>query len=762
MQGRLIEAQPALDLTNCDREPIHIPGAVQPHGVLLAVDERTGRIVQASENVGAVLGRDTAAVLHDRLEAAVGRGAASRIAQALRDAKGATGSIFVEIAVDGEPTGFDAIVHARGGVQIVELEPAQPSSSAELEHFFSIVRAAVEQLQRAADVDELCDRLAEQFAIVAGFDRTMVYRFDRDWNGEVIAERRDPSLPPFLGLHYPASDIPRQARELYRRSVLRLIPDASYSPARLVPPNNPLSEAPLDLSDSVLRSVSPVHLQYLANMGVVASCSASLLKHGELWGLVALHHRTPRRLPYRVRVACEMLARTAGLGITALEDRGEFAYRMRLRALQPSLLAAVAKDGSFEETVSSKALLDIADADGAAIKTEGEPLLTGVTPRLRDVRRLLRWLDDRSGTDPAEPFVTDALSLMNPDFADLKDMASGVLAVPLTTTKGGWIVWFRPEQERSVVWSGRPEKPRDGETLTPRTSFDAWRETVRERSRPWEQAHVDAAVELRRLLSDVMMRRTREFARLNAELARSNAELESFAYVASHDLKEPLRGLAHYAAFLISDHAESLDERGREMLTSMRALTMRMEQQIESMLDLARVTADTPSTRVTDLDLALDEALALLAGRIAEMQVEIVRPERLGTGVIAPARAREVFVNLIGNAIKYNDRDRKRVEIFVADATPPRRATGPTSLPAAGSMRTLAVRDNGIGIRERHLETVFAMFKRLHAQEHFGGGSGAGLAIARKIVEQNGGLMWVESVVGEGSTFYFTVPEAER
>lgn len=754
-------ADVAVDLSSCDREPIHIPGAVQPHGVLIAVDAVSRRILQISENSGLVLGREPADLLHGYADALVGADAYAALLRTTSDAAHAGDAIPVEITDGGTRRAFDGIAHAaHDGVTIVELEPAEPPSIPALERFFSIVRRGLVSVQEATTVAQVCDVAAREFAWLAGFDRTMVYRFDRDWNGEVVSEQRDDALPPFLGLHYPASDVPRQARELYRRNVLRMIPDARYTPARIVPSHNPLTEAPLDLSGSVLRSVSPIHLEYLANMNVAATLTASLLKHGELWGMIAAHHRTPRFVPYRVRVACEMLARTASLRIAALEEREELAQRLRLRSLQPALLEAVAKDGSFTDAITrGTQMLDVTGAEGAVIKTEGEPILIGRTPRLRHVRRILAWLDERGGRDADQPFISDALALMNPDFAEFACEASGLLAVPLTTTSGGWLLWFRPEMVRTVLWGGDPRKPvaqGEGERISPRRSFEAWKEIVRRHARPWEASQIDAAIELRRLLSDVMMRRAREYAKLNAELARSNQELESFAHIASHDLKEPLRGIANYATFLRDDYAQHLDEHGKEIVDSMHALAKRMASQIDSMLELARVGADEPSGRNTDLGHALDDALALLAPRIAEEHAEIRRAGPLPQAAISPARAREIFINLIGNAIKYNTSDPKIVEIGVSDRVPPPTARGASQ--AGVPMVALFVRDNGIGIREKHFETVFRMFKRLHAQDRFGGGTGSGLAITRKIVEQNGGVMWVESETDRGSTFFFTVP----
>lgn len=762
MQAIRESSQVVGDLSACANEPIQIPGAIQPHGMLLAIEEQSGRIVSVSANAREFVGRDAAALLNSRVEALLGPHSLDGLRRAADNAISVMPAHAERLTLSHNSEEFDMLVHRSDGVFIVELERARPESGDELEALFDAVRASVMRIQAADTVETLTNTITAEIAAISGFERVMVYRFDADWNGEVVAETLSAGLTPFLGLHYPASDIPPQARELYRRKVFGIIPDAQYHPVPLLPQINPLTNRPLDLSMSPLRSVSPMHLEYLANMGVRSTLTISLLKHGRLWGMIAAHHRTPHLNSFRVRLACELIGRVASLQITALEDAAENALRTRLRRLQPALLEAVNREGEFTEAIAVDALLQIADAQGAAIKTEGEPHTIGTVPRGREMRQILAWLEERDQGDPDHPFVTDCLPLENPQFTGLKDVACGLLAVPLTTTKGGWLLWFRPEAIRTVSWGGDPRKPvaNDGERISPRKSFEAWKQQVELHSLPWNDAEVDAALELRRLLSDVMMRRAREYAKLNAELARSNQELESFAHVASHDLKEPLRGIHHYAHFLLKDYGERLDDGGREMLSSMAGLAERMEQQIQSLLALAEVGHEEQEARDVVADAPLDEALELLAPRLAGITVTRSPLPRVR---VQHARLREVFVNLISNAIKYSDKEEKRITIgATALKRPAGRPLPATADPASDRLITLFVADNGIGIKEKHLETIFRMFKRLHPRSAFGGGTGAGLAIARKIAEQQGGSMWAESVPGEGSTFLFTLPLAEE
>jgi light-regulated signal transduction histidine kinase (bacteriophytochrome) len=253
-------SSPAYDITSCEREPIHIPGAIQPHGVLLAVEPRTHRIVHVSENAAEVLGRDAHALLHEHLDSVFGGETAGAIESAIAGRDGVT-PLRVEIGVHGEPRRFDAFAHRSGELIVVELEAMSDDDERVADSLLGHLHRVGERIQLAPTVDAVCALLAEEFGRLCGFDRTLVYRFDADWNGEVVAERRAPEQPAYLGLRFPAMDIPRQARELYRRQVLRAVPDARYAPVAVVPTVDPLTDKPLDLSRSLLRAISPTHLE---------------------------------------------------------------------------------------------------------------------------------------------------------------------------------------------------------------------------------------------------------------------------------------------------------------------------------------------------------------------------------------------------------------------------------------------------------------------------------------------------------------------
>lgn len=744
-----------LDLTNCDREPIHISGAVQPHGVLLALSLPDLTIVQASANSEGLLGRSVERLLGQSLTTCISEADAEHLRTSITVELLASGPISLfTTAIPSTGMLCDAIAHLSNGLLVLELEPVTGRS--ESADPYRTVKMSLAVLQRAADLTSFCGLVTEQVRRMTGFDRVMVYRFAPDGTGTVIAESLAAGQEAYLGLRYPASDIPQQARVLYLRNWLRIIPDATYTPAPIVPERSPITGSPLDLSNSVLRSVSPVHLAYLHNMGVQASMSISLVKDNQLWGLIACHHRTPRVLNYDVRTACEFLGQMASVQIASYEHEDALQYRLHLQQSLARLLDLMADADDFDEALGrlGSYLLTFLRAEGAALSFAGELTTYGTTPASQQLGELVDWI---RRTQQGDVFVSDSLSQRYPAAAAYADVASGALAVPISRNRGNMIIWFRPEQVQTVTWGGDPSKPVEVGSegvlrLSPRASFNAWRELVRATSDPWLTDEIEAARELRTAVLTVVLRKNEELLRLNTELEHSNAELDSFAYVASHDLKEPLRGIHNYAGFLLEDYQEHLDPKGVERLQTLVRLSQRMETLLESLLYYSRVGRMNLSFGEVNLNDVLDETIELLKSRIDEVSATIRIPRPLPTISCDRVRIGEVFSNLISNALKYNDKPQPWVEIGYEN-----RVDDSDDAVKAIITPVFYVRDNGIGIREKHYETIFRIFKRLHARYDYGGGAGAGLTIARKIIERHSGHIWVESQLGVGTTFFFTL-----
>ncbi|MGT2480964.1 GAF domain-containing protein [Methylobacterium oryzae CBMB20] len=454
MYQRSDAAQNDIDLTACDREPIHIVGSVQPHGFLLALDLPALRIVQASANAPA------AAPVGATLDRALPE--LDAIVRCFLDGgnrqDGATSLRTVTLGSGSARQAYEVAAHRVGDLIVLELEEvADPSGDAGLDALTPRLRAFVERLHAARSVEDLCQFLAEDIRHLTGFDRALVYRFDRDWHGTVLAEDGNGVLPSYLDLRFPASDIPAQARELYRRNRLRIIPDAGYVPVPIRPALTPADE-PLDLSQSVLRSVSPVHVEYMRNMGTMASMSVSILVDGALWGLVSCHNRAPKRVPLQARNACDVLTQIFALQLSA-KVRGEQAeQRLALGAVQARLLGYMAEEESFVDGLLNHPddVLALVNASGAAVVTADRCRRLGATPSEREIRALYDWLSARGDAD--DVFATDALAEDFPQAEAIADRASGVLAISVSKKYASYILWFRPEVVRTVKWGGNPVK----------------------------------------------------------------------------------------------------------------------------------------------------------------------------------------------------------------------------------------------------------------------------------------------------------------
>lgn len=758
-QGNVV-TPPNVDLTNCDREPIHIPGLIQPHGLLLVLKEPELEIIQISNNSFEFLKLHPQQLLNKPLEGLLGTEQIDSLQKCLSQDFEGVNPLKLSVKTPEQDLAVDGIIHRSDGVLILELELTQLKQEVDFFSFYHLVKGPTAKMQNALSLQELSQIIVTEVRKLTGFDRVMLYRFNSEGAGAVIAEDKLESPIPYLGLHYPASDIPKQANQLYTLNRLRLIPHVNYQPVELVPLNNPVTHRPLDLSFSVLRSVSPIHIEYLNNMGVAASMSISLVKDKKLWGLIACHHQSAKYLTYEVRTACEFLGQVMSLELAMKEDNEDLDYRMKLKSIQSQFVEVIPQTENFIDGLveSESNLLDLVSAQGVTLSSVDQLVIRGKTPSEAEIQDLLVWLQTKIQQNV---FSTDSLAKIYPAAEQFKDTASGLLALSISKTHKNYILWFRPEVIQTVNWGGNPHKPvevaPDGSLhLSPRKSFERWQETVRLKSLPWKQCEIDAALELKSAIIGIVLRKADELARINIELERSNSELDAFAYIASHDLKEPLRGIHNYSSFLIEDYADILNEEGNSKLQTLVRLTQRMEDLIDSLLHFSRLGRVELSMQRTNLNELIRNVIGVLNISLKETAVDINIPRPLPVIRCDRVQVNEVFSNLISNAIKYNDKVHKRVEIGWLDAGAAPEAPDLAEKPEQAVV--FYVRDNGIGIREKHLDTIFRIFKRLHGPHKYGGGTGAGLTIAKKIVERHNGKIWVESTYGEGSTFYLTLP----
>ncbi|MFB1296466.1 SpoIIE family protein phosphatase [Mycobacterium sp. pW049] len=523
----LVPVGTPIDLDNCAREPIHIPGSIQPRGVLAVVREPEFEVRQVSANVDELLGRPIGTVLGHHLSALMGADQAARVqtAASMMGDLHKRNPVECSIEVHGERREFDAILHREaGGILLVELEIAYGERPYSFPNTYQAVRSSVAELNQAVTLAELYDTTALAVRELTGFDRVMVYRYDEEYNGEVVAEAKRDDLNSFLGLHYPSTDIPAQARALYEKSWLRLISDVDYTPAALVPAVDPAVGAPQDLTHATLRSVSPIHIEYLQNMGVHASMSISLLRHGRLWGLIACHHYAgPHLPPFGTRVAAEFLGSTLSLRLVDQFEDDQLHKRLDAQAMLAKLTAATMDHGKPLTSVLLGApdLLDLVPADGVVVDIGGERQVRGTVPSPDEVTAVVSWARS-TGEGIAR---TDSLTRTLPDVGIDAETAAGALVLNLPD--GQYAAWFRREVLRSVDWGGDPHNKAiavtegDQVRLSPRKSFDRWQETVRERCESWTLTETESADALRRHLVESLYLRARGALRVAEMVQRS-------------------------------------------------------------------------------------------------------------------------------------------------------------------------------------------------------------------------------------------------
>jgi light-regulated signal transduction histidine kinase (bacteriophytochrome) len=502
----MTEPSRTVDLSNCDREPIHLIAAIQPFGFLIAVSGADWSITRTSDNVSRWLGCDAADLLGRSICEVFTEQAIHAIRGHLQSAimSDTVARAFGIALTDAGPP-FDVAVHISGDSVVIECEPSidEPALNAG-----AVVRGMVVRLQQTGDQRTFYRIAAREMRALTGFDRVMIYRFDPDGSGEVIAEAARVGLEPYLGLHYPASDIPQQARILYRRNWLRIIPDITATPSQIAPTLD-RNGLPLDLSLSILRSVSPIHIEYLQNMGVAASMSVSILGPDKLWGLFACHHYGSHHVAFARRTAAELFGQMFSLLVENRERESEVAYEARAQKMHHQLVTMMASEATRFESVIAH-LDDIADlltCDGIGVWVNDGATLKGLTPNQQLFAELIIHLQR---SDISEIYACNEISREYPPGRTFAERAAGMLVVPLSRPARDYLIFFRKELARAVNWAGDPSKPVTvgplGARLTPRKSFELWKEMVTGQSQLWLPVECRIAEALRVSLLEVILR----------------------------------------------------------------------------------------------------------------------------------------------------------------------------------------------------------------------------------------------------------------
>jgi light-regulated signal transduction histidine kinase (bacteriophytochrome)/CheY-like chemotaxis protein len=616
-----------VNLSNCDREPIHIPGSVQPFGFLLGLlSDLT--ICMASENAGEFLGGELSTLLGSPINRVLSEEAVGAIRARVDHLSGpdAVERMFGVELQPGRPP-FDLAIHFSGVYLVIEAEPSVLETGV---NSGELVRLMLGRVRKTRGLTELAREAARQLKVLTGFDRVMVYQFHPDGSGEVIAEVAAAGLEPFLGLHYPASDIPRQARILYQRNWLRIIADINAQPAALRSTATHSAEL-LDLSMSVLRSVSPIHVEYLRNMGVGASMSVSILREGKLWGLFACHHYSPHHISFEKRTASELFGQMFSWILEGRERESDMDYETRAHKIQERLMETAATHAH-----SKRAIIDfISDyrkmiaCDGIAVWSDGEITLDGETPTANEVQELIGFINR---TSPGRICASAEIAKVYAAGESFRDRAAGFLAIPISRVPRDCLIFFRREVLRSVSWAGDPNKSYLegplGARLTPRKSFELWQETVAGQSKPWSSADLRIAEGLRVTLLEVIL----QLSDLAARERRSAQERQELMIA---ELNHRVRNILSLVRGLVAqskENATSVEEfasmlggrvqalaRAHDQITNLNWAPVALRSLVESEAG-AYLGARASRVKMDGPDVALDpKAFATLALVVHEM-----------------------------------------------------------------------------------------------------------------------------------------------
>ncbi|MUP47482.1 GAF domain-containing protein [Gramella sp. BOM4] len=727
-----------VDITNCDKEPIHIIGKSQSHGVIIACDRKNLVITQAGQNSQDFFGIPYTDLLGMPLKDLIGM---DRIRSF--QGRGTEDTRMEEREIEINDTEFIMIPHFSGESIIIDFEPiGSQHNSYEYQRQLSNI---LNVLHASKTPEDLCNDAAQITRDIFGYDRVMVYKFDEEWNGEVIAEKKNDELESWLGLHYPASDIPKQSRELFMKHRVRIITDVNYDPVPIEPELSPINNEPLDLSRSELRGVSPIHIEYLKNMKVGASLTAALISNGKLWGLLACHHYSSRHINYYQRQTCEFLTQIFSNELS-LKETNKYIYKLEeWEVVRGDLVKQVEEKGKIKKGLSQMKVLftDLMECEGGALLLDGKVILIGKTPEKKDLRKLA---DDFLSKQNGSLFFTKNLSKMYPEALRFTQTASGILSVKLGRSDRDFLMWFRPEVIQNVSWGGNPDKKasydEEKQRITPRKSFDKWTQKLTGVSDPWMDYQLGAARAIRESISNLIQEKQKlKIAKLNEQLRVAHAELELFSQGLSHDLKAPLRGIDGYAHVLKEDHYQNLDRFGQKAVDTILSSTQEMQEHIDNILSFAGVSGQDIEKNIFSVNYMVEDILESFNVKSTYPKTTIKMEKDLPRMMADKRMMLQVWSNLVANALKYSERENEpEIEIGAK---------------GMNGKTTYFVKDNGIGFDPKFKEDIFNLFSR-YSGDNFKG-TGIGLAIVKKIIEKHNGKIWAESEPGKGTTFYFHV-----
>lgn len=744
-----------LNFDRCEDEPIHIPESIQSYGYLFALSENTGTIEIVSENVSdlfntgeSIIGRNFSDLIDEDEEGleffretyqrAKSKGTRLPVRIKFKD----------EFSNNNSDSTFFAILYDSSGRLIVELEPAEKFREAyTAEHYIKIYAMSIApKFKTFQSLDVMAQEIVDTIKYITSMERVVLYKFNEDESGKVIAEAKVDDIESYLNLYYPASDIPPQARELYKKNWVRLTPNVDLAPSRLVPDVHTSGRSPLDLTQSLLRTLSPIHQQYIRNQGLRASFSMSLVTHDRLWGLISCHSRQPMYIPQDVRLQCENLSQLFSWHLHAKEEelssinkeRTDQAVELMLDKISPTF-PIVDVFSEHEEDV-----LRLMDADGFIFYSEQEVVSIGTTPNLSIIHEIYALTDKRRG----RPFITNRVT-RDLGSRDSLNGIFGVMLIPLVEKKNYFTAWFRKEHKYYQKWAGSPHEKSitasKKERLMPRTSFQVHIKEISGTSKKFDQNDVDIASRFNRMFLAHALEVQERMRKDMSDLEKQDRYKNEFLATLAHELRNPLAPISTGVSLLESSDSEIIRDK---VVTTIKRQVSYMTKLIDDLMDVSRITQGKVKLDVHTLSIqdviknSLEMVDSLIKGKQHSLTINMPDEPLWLRG--DAARLSQIFSNILNNAAKYTE-PHGHIALTVR---------------SVGEWISILIKDTGLGIPKERIRDIFSMFTQVEAHStHTKGGLGIGLTLVDKLVKLQGGSISARSEgLNRGSEFEVLLP----
>ena len=741
-----------INFERCEDEPIHIPESIQSYGFLIAFNYKDLKISIVSDNCESVfteplIGKHFLEILssdtNERafLEETFDRVTKTKIRLPIK--------LHLKASMLEEGTAIDylAVVYDSGQNYVVELEPATEfRDTYSAEQFIKLYAMSIApRFKEMTSLREMAQEMVSTIRYLTNMDRVVLYKFNDDYSGKVIAEAKADDMDSYQDLYFPASDIPAQARALYKTNWVRLTPDTELPPARLVPSTEASGREPLDLTRSLLRTFSPIHLQYIRNQGLRASFSISLVTDGELYGLISCHHREPSYIPQDVRLQCENLSQLFSWHLLAKEEEIAKHKKYATDEAVDAMLDRIGPANPISRVVKSgeKAFLEALNSSGFVYYSQYETITLGSTLPIELIKEIFSKASNQGGF----PYTNDALY---DDYPEARQYGiAGIMIIPLFEKKQYFTAWFRKETHRVQKWIGaEDEKSEDApkaQRLKPRASFTIHTRTIKGRSTSFDKADVDTANRLNRMFLVYALDVQERMHISIQELEKQDNYRNEFLATLAHELRNPLGPIMSGASIL-----ETVDDdKTRKRVTAIiNRQAEYMSKLINDLMDVSRITRGKVKLEFEKLSIqdVLSDSLEIVDQQVKAKKhnITVNYLEKDVTVYGDKARLSQIFSNIIHNAAKYTS-EQGRITVDIREE---------------GVMVVVAVKDNGMGIPEDRLKDVFNMFTQIEAHStHTKGGLGIGLTLVSKLVMLHHGDVSVMSEgLGRGSTFEVRLP----